>query len=108
MSDVQLDIVIQDVFAVLRSLWTLRQPTQFVGKVMLSASGHGLPGPVEMFDDLDGPYDNILQCYVHMSRHLVDSEAELKQLYPAASQALMADAIVSQHTSDGWSTEWNY
>ena len=97
MTDAQLDIVVQDVFAVLHSLWTLRQPTQDAGKVMVSASGHGLPGPTQLFDDLEGPYDSVLDCYVHMSSHLVDSKAELKQLYPAASQALMADAIVFVH-----------
>ena len=87
----------QDVFAVLHSLWTLRQPTQDTGKVMVSASGHGIPSPAQQFDDLEGPYDNILDCYVHLSSHLVNSKAELKQQYPAASQALMADAIVFVH-----------
>ena len=97
LSDAQLDTIIQDVFAVLRSLWTLRQPTQDSGKVMLSASGHGLPSPAQMFDDLEGPYDSILECYFHMACHLVDSEAELRQLYPAASEALLTDAIVYVH-----------
>ena len=116
MSDVQLDFVVQDVFAVLRSLWTLRQPTPYTGKVMLSASGHGMPSPVRTFEDLEGPFDSVLDCYVHMARYLVDSVAELKQLYSAASQALMADAIVYVHVdsrshnipSEGWSIEWNY
>ena len=58
MSDVQLDIV-QDVFAVLRSLWTLRQPTPYTGKVMLSASGHGMPNPVRTFEDLEGTFVHI-------------------------------------------------
>lgn len=97
MSDTQLDCVVRDVFAVLHSLWTLQQPTQDAGKVMLSASGHGIPSPAQLFDELEGPYDSILACYVHMSSHLVDSEAELKQLYTTASQALMADAIVYVH-----------
>jgi len=97
LSDAQLETIVQDVFAVLRSLWTLRQPTQDSGKVMLSASGHGLPSPVLMFDELEGPYDNILECYLHMARHLVDSEAELQQLYPAACQALQTDPIVYVH-----------
>ena len=56
MPDVQLDIVVQDVFAVLRSLWTLRQPTPYTGKVMLSASGHGMPNPARTFEDLEGPF----------------------------------------------------
>jgi aminoglycoside phosphotransferase (APT) family kinase protein len=97
LSDSQLNIIIQDVFAVLRSLWTLRQPTQDSGKVMLSASDHGLPSPAQLFDDLEGPYDSILDCYVHMSSHLVGSKEELQQLYPAASQALVTDAIVYVH-----------
>ena len=97
MTDAQLDIVVQDVFAVLYSLWTLRKPTQDAGKVMVSASGHGLPSPTQLFDDLEGPYDSILDCYVHMSSHLVDSKEELKQQYPAAFQALKADAIVFVH-----------
>ena len=37
LSDAQLETIVQDVVAVLRSLWTLRQPTQDSGKVMLSA-----------------------------------------------------------------------
>ena len=50
-----------------------------------------------MFEDLEGPYDSILECYVHMASHLVDSKAELQQLYPAASEALLTDAIVYVH-----------
>jgi aminoglycoside phosphotransferase len=102
LSDAQLETIVQDVFAVLRSLWTLQQPTQDSGKVMLSASGHGLPSPVLMFDELEGPYDSILECYLHMACHLVDSEAELQQLYPAACQALLSDPIVYVHV-DLWS-----
>lgn len=97
LSDAQLDTIIQDVFAVLRSLWTLRQSTQDSGKVMLSASGHGLPSPAQMFEELEGPYDSILECYAPMASHLVGSEAELRKLYPAATEALLNDAIVYVH-----------
>jgi hypothetical protein len=37
---------------------------------------------LKCFYELEGPYDSILECHVHMACHLVDSEAELRQLYP--------------------------
>jgi len=97
MSDAQVRIIVQDLFTVLNSLWTLRQPAQDTGKVMLSASGHGMPSPVHFFEDLEGPFDNILECYAHMSRQLFDSVAELKELHPKGSQTVLADAIVYVH-----------
>ena len=111
MSDELLRLIVEDLFTVLRSLWTLRQPEQDAGKVMLSASGHGLPSPVQFFYDLEGLFDNILECYVHMSRHLVDSVEEFKELHPNASQNIMSDTIVYMHADlrshnilvkDGW------
>jgi hypothetical protein len=65
-SDAQLHVTLQDIFRVLRSLWTLRQPAQDAGKVMLSASGHDMPSPaLFFFGELEGPYHSVLDCYAH-------------------------------------------
>ena len=82
MSDEHLRLIVEDLFTVLRSLWTLRQPEQDAGKVMLSASGHGMPSPVQFFYYLEGPFDNILECYDNMSRHLVDSVESSRSYIP--------------------------
>jgi Phosphotransferase enzyme family len=97
MSDEQLRVIVEDLFTVLRKLWTLQQPKQDVGKVMLSASGRGMPSPVLLFADSEGPFDSILEFYVYMSRHLFDSVEEFKELYPNASQTIMSDNIVYVH-----------
>ncbi|KAF8521096.1 kinase-like protein [Hysterangium stoloniferum] len=96
-SDKDMRLIVEDVFTVLRSLWTLPQPEQDAGKVMLSASGHGMPSPVFFFEDREGPFDNILECFVHLSRHLFDSVEEFKELQPNASQTIMSDTIVYVH-----------
>lgn len=97
MSDEQLRVIVEDLFRVLRKLWTLQQPKEDAGKVMLSASGHGMPSPVLLFGDSEGPFDSILEFYVYMSRHLFDSVEEFKELYPNASQIIMSDNIVYVH-----------
>lgn len=96
-SDDHLWFIVEDLFTVLRKLWTLHQPEQDSGRVMLSASGHGIPSPVLFFEDREGPFDNILECFVHMSRHLFDSVEEFKELHPSASQTIMSDSIVYVH-----------
>ena len=96
-SDEHLGVIVEDLFTVLRKLWTLQQPEQDAGKVLLSASGHGMPSPVFFFEDKEGPFDNILELYVYMLRHLFDSVDEFKALYPNASQSIMSDTIVYVH-----------
>ena len=51
-----------------------------------------------MFDELKSPYDSILECYLHMACHLVNSKVELQQLYPTACQALQTNPIIYVHT----------
>jgi aminoglycoside phosphotransferase (APT) family kinase protein len=97
MSNEHLRLIVEDLFTVLRTLWTLDQPERDAGKVMRSASGHGMPSPVHFFEDREGPFDNILECYVHMLRHLVDSAEEFKELHPNASHTIMSDTIVYVH-----------
>jgi aminoglycoside phosphotransferase len=92
-----LRVIVEDLFTVLRKLWTLQQPEQDAGKVMLSASSRGMPSPVLFFEDREGPFDNILELYVHMSRHLFDSVEEFKELHPNASQIIMSDTTVYVH-----------
>jgi hypothetical protein len=59
--------VAEDIFCVLRKLWTLQQPTTLAGKVMVSATGDGLPDPTRDFSSLAGPFDTLLNCYHHIT-----------------------------------------
>ncbi|EIM82350.1 uncharacterized protein STEHIDRAFT_171296 [Stereum hirsutum FP-91666 SS1] len=62
--------IIDDILAVLHQLWTLQQPPCDSGKVMLSASGHGLPDGSNDKDTHAGPCPSILDCYVPLTHHL--------------------------------------
>lgn len=62
--------IIDDILAVLHQLWTLQQPPCDSGKVMLSASGHGLPDGANDKDTHAGPCPSILECYVPLTTHL--------------------------------------
>lgn len=62
--------IVDDILAVLQKLWTLRQPPCDSGKVMLSASGHGLPDGSNFKDTHYGPCPSILDCYVWITGHL--------------------------------------
>ena len=84
--------VVEDIFCVLRKLWTLRQPTALAGKVMVSASGHGLPDPTDSFSSLAGPFNTILDCYHHIAHSNSRDE-----LYREAVQAVTADTVVYVH-----------
>ncbi|THH03066.1 hypothetical protein EW146_g10513 [Bondarzewia mesenterica] len=46
-TDEDLRAIVDEIHAVLRQLWTFEQPARDANKVVLSASGHGLPDPLD-------------------------------------------------------------
>ena len=56
-----------DILNVLDELWRIPQPPDLAGKVMISASGDGLPHPVLFYEHIGGPFDDTLQLYNSMS-----------------------------------------
>lgn len=69
LAEEDLQNIIEDILAILNKLWILRQPPSDFGKVMLSASGHGLPDSMTFKDTNYGPCPSILDCYVQITRH---------------------------------------
>ncbi|KAI6115965.1 kinase-like domain-containing protein [Pisolithus sp. B1] len=63
----------------------VKEPVGIKGKVMMSASGDGLPHPRTLRESLGGPYSSTLECY--------DSIVS-----PRISAALTQDPIVWVHT----------
>ncbi|KAF8196941.1 kinase-like protein [Pholiota molesta] len=102
-SEPDLRAIVNDVRDVLDRLWTLKQSPADAGKVMLSASGDGLPDPMAFYDTYWGPCPSILDCYFRMSANLsieVDNpwtEEELVATHPDAMRAVTADRIVWVH-----------
>ncbi|THH14029.1 hypothetical protein EW146_g6257 [Bondarzewia mesenterica] len=98
LTDEDLRAIVDEIYAVLRRLWTLEQPAGDVDKVVLSASGHGLPDPMTDYMELYGPYRSILDCYLHSTRHLQDkvpwTEDDLRAKEPELIKAVTSDPIV--------------
>lgn len=69
LAEEELQAIVDDILAVLQKLWTLRQPPCDSGKVMLSASGHGLPDSLSLKETNYGPCPSILDCYVRITGH---------------------------------------
>ncbi|KAF9072299.1 kinase-like protein [Rhodocollybia butyracea] len=89
--------------AIATALWTLEQPLKDKGKVMLSASGHGLPDPIQFFEHYMNPQPSVLELYYHITRHL-DEEGRpqwttkhLLQAYPEPMQAVLDDEVAWVH-----------
>lgn len=57
------DDIAEQVEALLRRVWALEQPSHLRGKVMVSASGHGVLTDYNHRDGLMGPCDNVLDYY---------------------------------------------
>jgi len=100
-SEPDLRAIVNDVRTILDRLWGLKQSPSDAGKVMLSASGHGLPDPVTFFDTYWGPSPSVLECYFSMSANLsIESdnewtEVEFVATYGDAVRAVTADRVVS-------------
>ncbi|KAF9242019.1 kinase-like domain-containing protein [Melanogaster broomeanus] len=86
------DNTIQEIMVLLRQLWTLSQPSEIRGKVMISASGHGLPHPRIFHEGIGGPYDSTLECYDSMVL------GNVSDLPPRITEALANDPVVWVHT----------
>ncbi|KAM5537377.1 hypothetical protein V8D89_008896 [Ganoderma adspersum] len=80
-----------DILNVLDELWRIPQPPDLAGKVMISASGDGLPHPVLFYEHIGGPFDDTLQLYNSMSISLPS--------YPLdALKPILEDKVVWQPT----------
>ncbi|KAI0077299.1 hypothetical protein K474DRAFT_1106919 [Panus rudis PR-1116 ss-1] len=58
--------LISDILYILDELCNIPQPSTLSGKVMASASGHGLPHPVGGYEGIGGPYNSIYELYQSM------------------------------------------
>jgi len=107
-SEPDLRAIVNDVRTVLDRLWRLKQSPSDSGKVMLSASGHGLPDPVTFFDTYWGPSPSVLECYFPMSANLsIESdnewtEVEFVATHDDAIRAVTADRVVWVHRDLRW------
>ncbi|KAK7683666.1 hypothetical protein QCA50_013042 [Cerrena zonata] len=87
--------IAEQVEAILRRVWALEQPPHIRGKVMISASGHGVLTDYNYGASLLGPY-TVLDYYA-----LTVGYANGKSLvhdYPEAEHTFPADRIVFTHT----------
>ncbi|KAI0788984.1 kinase-like domain-containing protein [Irpex lacteus] len=66
LSSEAMELIASDVANIVEDLWSVPQPTNLHGQVMVSASGHGLPHPVSFHRDLGGPYPSTIDCYKTM------------------------------------------
>lgn len=86
------DVIVKEVTTILYQLWDVSQPSDIKGKVMMSASGDGLPHPRTLRESLGGPYSSTLECYDSMS------DTKMSNVSPHISTALTQDPIVWVHT----------
>ncbi|KAI0061463.1 kinase-like protein [Artomyces pyxidatus] len=104
LSDPEVQAIVDDIQAILHRLWTLEQCPEDAGKVMLSASGHGLPNPMTFFESYWGPCPSILDCYFDLGRHLRDPDIDdwTPDIYVAGQpdlvNAVTADRVVWVHS----------
>ncbi|KZT08752.1 kinase-like protein [Laetiporus sulphureus 93-53] len=85
-----------EVASVMHQLWAVPQSPADAGRVMLSASGDGLPDPRFFHEDCSGPYDSILECYQNISSCQSMEEFEENSV-DSDRQSLAADRIVWVH-----------
>ncbi|KAF9071541.1 kinase-like protein [Rhodocollybia butyracea] len=89
---------------VVEQLWTLEQPLKDKGKVMLSASGHGLPDPTQFFDSHMDPRPSVLDLYYYLTPHLDTTSrpkwtaSHLLQAHPEPMQAVLRDEVAWVHS----------
>ncbi|KAI6148323.1 kinase-like domain-containing protein [Pisolithus tinctorius] len=86
------DVIVKEVTTILYQLWDISQPVDIKGKVMMSASSHGLPHPRTLRESLGGPYLSTLECYDSMS------DTKMSNVSPRITNALSQDPIVWVHT----------
>ncbi|KJA15995.1 hypothetical protein HYPSUDRAFT_207407 [Hypholoma sublateritium FD-334 SS-4] len=77
----QITAVINEVYDIVRELWSLSPPPQYADVVMCHPSGHGLPTVLEEMQDLIGPLP-IIDLYVHHTFGIAESK-------PWTGEALM-------------------
>lgn len=70
MSETDQARIFQDIKAFLVELWSISQPTDLRGQVMLSASGDGITDPVCFHENLDGPYPSTLRWYARVAGYV--------------------------------------
>lgn len=82
-------IVKDEILSVINDLWRIPQPPELAEKVMVSASGGGLPHPGGFYEEMGGPYDSTRELYTSLS-------LGLEVIPPAVLEPIFADQIVWQ------------
>ncbi|KAF8900604.1 hypothetical protein CPB85DRAFT_1325257 [Mucidula mucida] len=77
-------------------LWEIRQPACFEGRVMCSASGHGLPNPMTLHSNLAATFPSTLHCYALMTFKSFDQF--LADTDPVVLERLAGDPVTWVHT----------
>lgn len=103
-SNAELDVVVDDLKDVVLQLWTIQQkdfPDYPPGMVACSASGHGLPNPLNEFEDLAGPL-SLSKNYVYHTRCISDDVGtwcveHLLAQEPVQARSVIDDTIVWVH-----------
>ncbi|GJJ14379.1 hypothetical protein Clacol_008643 [Clathrus columnatus] len=102
LSDSELHAINTDISNVLYHLWTLQQPASDAGKVMMGATGHGLPNAINQFHSELGPCSSILDLYYNFSTHPREGNSwtpeDYTKAYPEAVATVSADRVVWVHT----------
>lgn len=86
-----MDDIAKDILDIVDELWRIPQPPHLAGKVIASASGHGLPHPAAFFEYNFGPWDNMRDCLESM-------QVDLQNTPPEVLNPLLEDRIVFVHT----------
>ncbi len=92
----QLRVVAEEVLTFLEALWEIRQPACFEGRVMCSASGHGLPNPMTLHSNLAATFPSTLHCYALMTFKSFDQF--LADTDPVVLERLAGDPVTWVHT----------
>ncbi|KAF8586577.1 hypothetical protein K439DRAFT_946713 [Ramaria rubella] len=96
LSEDELCNVAHDVLAVLHELWKIKQPLGESGKIIMNASGHGVPNPATFRASRVGPFNSTLECYGYMSDY--GTLQALRSNTPeSVLQALAEDDVVWVH-----------
>jgi aminoglycoside phosphotransferase (APT) family kinase protein len=90
----EMSLIIADITAVLHKLERLKRSD---GRVMMSASGHGLPDPHTFFEADSGPHATVLDCWAAQAgfNSVDEFVAEVDDSVP---QALVKDPVVWVHS----------
>lgn len=92
----QLCVVAEEVLLFLEDLWQIRQPPSVEGRVMCSASMHGLPNPMSLHSDLTATFPSTLHCYALMN--FKDIDHFVSETDPEILKKLAGDTICWVHT----------